>query len=147
MRIFLWKCKNFCRQIMLIVFCMACGLFFSLFSVQKFSMEDGERTYYLDSSSSQGFRTQALLFSDIYRVRGESVKIRLEEEGAEKILKKYGATLVYTEEVAGVVSYYAYTPQFSDGVIVAGKKVNLHIAYKEGAREAVLGSPIIFDGY
>ncbi|MBQ8322861.1 MAG: YwmB family TATA-box binding protein [Clostridia bacterium] len=120
----------------------------------KFSALDGARTFYLDSASSQGLRTETLEFSDLARVRGESVRLSAETtetlgdsaaEIAGAIAAKYGATVLIEESACGVTSFYAYTPAWGDTVCVAGKTVNLHIAVSETA--CAVGSPIIFGGF
>lgn len=110
---------------------------------------DGERVFYLDSASSQGLRKEELSLLDFARIEGESVRFAREGESAEAlsvwITKIYGAEVLFTEEAAGVTSYYCYTPDWKNDIAVSGQRVNLHIAVSE--EECVVGTPIIFDGF
>ncbi len=117
-------------------------------NISKLSAFSGERTFYLDSASSQALTKTSLSFSDIFRVRGESVTFSLpkaEETFVQELLNGYGAELLDIESACGVTSYYAFVPTWSEGVQIEGKRVNLHIAI-EGERCAV-GTPIIFGGF
>ncbi len=149
MKIVLWKLKSFFRLLYATFFTLLFGCVLLFMNVSRFPTLRGERTFYLYSASSQGLRTQALRFSEFFAVRGESVCFMTEfgqgRKVAEWLLNAYGAELLFTETVCGVTSYYAYTPEWSDGVYLQGKQVNLHVAFC-GERVAV-GSPIIFDGF
>ncbi len=109
----------------------------------------GERVFYLGSASSQGVRKTELRFSDYARITGESVRFARGEGKAEEIARgiagKYGATILFCEEAAGVLSYYGYTDTWKNGVCVGGEYVNLHIAVSE--TQCAVGTPIIFDGF
>lgn len=120
-------------------------------NVCRLSAIAGERVFYLQSPSSQGLRKTEIAFPDFFKVRGESVRFsRAESEKnarglAEEIAKKYGAEILRTEESCGVISYYAYAPQWSDGIWLEGQKINLHVAVS--AEFCTVGTPIIFDGF
>lgn len=103
----------------------------------------GERTYYLDSLSSQATLRKRLRFMEIFRVRGQSVKLNGQVD-AQEIASRYGATLVKTERVGEVVCYY-YFIAGKTGVCVDGAIVNLHIAVSES--ETVVGAPFIFGSF
>lgn len=148
-RIAVWKMVNVLKTwaaiaLIFVAFALVAGV-----NVCRFSAVEGERTFYLDSASSQGLRKQTLCFSDIFRIRGESVRFPTNglsaEEIANKIAEEYDAEILLREEVCGVISFYAYTESWSDYVLVEGQKINLHIAVN--ADMGTLGSPIIFDGY
>ena len=153
MRIFIWRLKTALTTLFALVFVFVALLITGSANICRFSGIEGERTFYLDSASSQGLRTDTLSIRDLTRVRGESVRFVLEEnvggaQGkamAEEIAKRYEATILFMEEACGTVSYYGYTPRFSDGVWVNGRKINLHIAFGNGV--GAVGSPIIFDGF
>ena len=151
MQIYFWKCQRFIKNIAIFIMAIGFGVIFAVCTCQRFSTLSGESVYYLSSASSQGVRKQSLCLSDIFQVKGESVRVGMGgksgDEFAERIMKAYRTKLVCTEKVAGVVSYYAYTTEWSDGVFLNGVKVNLHIAYLENSNTCVVGSPIIFDGY
>ena len=110
---------------------------------------DGERVFYLDSNTSQGLRKTELELRDYARITGESVhfarKGRGAEEIAQEVANRYGAKILFTEEAAGVISYYCYTDIWDNGVAVGGQTVNLHIAVAEEV--CAVGTPVIFGGF
>lgn len=127
-----------------------------------------ESIFYLHSPSSQGMRKENLFLRDISAIRGESVVFEIMpqsvgegvnfDEIASVLAVTFGAEILFTEEVSGIKSYYCYTEKWLDGVALYGEKINLHIAFKVGDMwemngkefgkiSAVMGSPIIFDGY
>ncbi|MBR2623387.1 MAG: YwmB family TATA-box binding protein [Clostridia bacterium] len=67
------------------------------------------------------------------------------EEIVKEIVQNYNAELLFCEEVNGITSYYAYTRDWSDGIYLYGRKVNLHVAI--GEENLAVGAPIIFGGY
>ena len=124
--------------------------------ISRFSNVEGERVFYLQSASSQGLRKENLLFCDFPNIRGESVRLILpndtkKEEFIKKLTQEYDAKILFVEEIAGVTSYYGHTTKWTDGVMINGRKINLHIAFAmdESVEKqyCVIGSPIIFDGY
>ena len=150
MRIWLWKCKTFFSSLGVLFLTALFSGVFLLLNVEKFSDLQGERTFYLYNASSQSLQKHELSLSDIFSVKGESVQFFFSGEAkaeAERIAALYGGRILFKEEVLNVVSYYAYTPNFSDGVTVDGVKINLHIAFCKERGTCVVGSPIIFGGY
>lgn len=125
------------------------GLSIYILNACKLRAIDGERVFYLDSATSQGLRKTELELRDFARITGESVRFAREEEDAEAfaraIMEKYGATILFTEEACGVLSFYGYTDEWDNGILVNGQTVNLHIAVAE--TECAVGTPIIFDGF
>ena len=109
----------------------------------------GERVFYLDSNSSQGLRKTELELRDYARITGESVRFFRNEKDAEviaqEIADKYNAKILFTEEAAGVLSFYCYTSAWDNGIDVNGQTVNLHIAVAE--TQCAVGTPIIYDGF
>lgn len=109
----------------------------------------GERVFYLNSDSSQGLRKTQLELKDYAHITGESVRFARGQENAEEIAReiadKYDAEILFTEEAAGVVSFYCYTSLWDNGILVNGHTVNLHIAVAE--TQCAVGTPIIFDGF
>ena len=103
----------------------------------------GERTYYLDCASSQAVIKKELSLRDIFRVKGQSVKLA-ETVTAEEIATRYRATLVDTERVGETVCYY-YHIEGKTGVRVNGQTVNLHIAVTD--TQTVVGAPFIFGSF
>lgn len=118
-------------------------------NVSKLGEIAGERTFYLDSPSSQGVRKGSLSLLDIFRVEGESVRFARTEETEEEIVARirdtYGAKLLFSESACGVTSYYCYVKSWQNGIDIEGVTVNLHIAVSKTA--CAVGTPIIFDGF
>ncbi|MBQ2701636.1 MAG: YwmB family TATA-box binding protein [Clostridia bacterium] len=145
---FFYRLKNFIRVLAAAVATFICFAAVGLASVCKLSDHGGERTFYLDSPSSQGLRKTELGFSELFRIKGETVRFKTEkseEEFLKETLAKYQASVCFTERTDEILSYYCYSKRLGSGIVLNGQTVNLHIAWKEG--EAVLGTPIIFDGY
>ena len=93
---------------------------------------------------------ETLCVSEIFDVRGESVRFVLErncdkEALAREIAKGFGAEIVLVEKACGAVSYYAYTPEIFNGIRIEGKIINLHIAL--GEEMGAVGTPIVFGGF
>lgn len=129
---------------------LAACLFFAAQSANacKLSALDGERTFYLDSSSSQSLRKTTLTLREVSRVRGECVRFDFsgeEQTLVQEILERYEAELLFCERASGSVSYYAYSSALPSGVNLNGYRVNLHIACN--AAECAVGTPLIFDGF
>ena len=137
--------------------CLLFALTFSLlacvgvraYHTTRLSSLQGERVFYLDSASSQGLRKTQLSLLDIPRVKGECVRMDLQEKDggmyALKLISALDGEVVFIEEACGRTSYYAYAHGLGEGLWLYGKKVNLHVAV--GEKECVVGTPIIFDGF
>ena len=156
MLIFWYRLKYFLQTIL--AFALALFVIGALCTarISRFSNIEGERVFYLQSASSQGLRKENLSFVDFPNIRGESVRFMLservsKEEFVESFAQEYGAEILFTETLADVTSYYGYTTKWTDGIMINGRKINLHIALSmeddEGGTLCVIGSPIIFDGY
>ena len=76
-------------------------------------------------------------------VKGESV--RYTGNRAEELIARFRAEILFTEEAAGVVNYYCYSPALKNTVLIGDKTVNLHIA--TSGSETAAGTPIIFGGF
>lgn len=152
---FVYRLKNFICVALAVIFCLFFAVGVKAVSLTRLADIEGERTYFLDSASSQGLRKESLTVSDLTRVKGECVFTEIStydggrylsnEEIAVEIATRYGATILFEETVDGVVSYYAYTSRWQEGLYINGRKVNLHIAIGEG--RLAVGTPIIFDGF
>lgn len=148
---------------------------FSVYLLHCSSFKGGESTYYLYSASSQAEIKQALSLSDLAQLKGESAVyvfeaqgtsfenallndctqaageetlLRMNESAAEfasELIAGYGAKLCFAEEIGGTLSFYCYSPRLKGGVILDGRKINLHIAVR--AESVAVGTPIIFGGY
>ncbi len=149
MRIWIWKCKEFLRLAMAAIFAVVAVAVAATPRVSRLSTLDGERTFYLCSASSQGLRENELKLFELFSVRGECVRLTIEGNEAgcvvSELLDVFRAELVCVETACDVTSYYAHTSDWSDGVYIDGRCVNLHVAVC-GTR-LVVGSPIIFDGF
>ena len=144
----LYRLKNCISTLLALVVCLAVGA--CLYARDRVALRglQGERTFYLQSASSQSLIKQTLSFKDLPCLTGESVTFTLQEEKEEalrEILRLYEAEILFTEEACGVVSYYASAKKLGKGIDLYGYAVNLHIAI-EGTRCAV-GTPIIFGGF
>ena len=147
----LFHIKNFILTIFALAVCGVFVLGLYVKRVIKFEDLQGQRTFYLDSTSSQSLLKEKISWLDFPRIRGESVcfslqdKTQTAEEILHSIMEKYNAEILFSEEAEGVISYYAYTDEWTDHVRVEDKKVNLHVALS--ATQCVVGSPIIFGGF
>lgn len=167
--IFIYKVKYFLQSLLALAVVFAVFCFLWCMQACRFSSAVGEdRVFYLQSASSQGLRTEVLQIKDLPNIRGESVRFyvsrqtgmemsadgdteNLTEERAraiaEEIAKTYGAEIIFTEKIGEIVSFYAHTLRFADGVAIYGAKINLHIAINLENSTGAVGSPMIFDGY
>lgn len=111
----------------------------------------GDRTFYLNSASSQSLVKKTLSLSDIPKLKGESVTIRKTLTGQEKtafveeLLEKYDAYIIMEEACGETVSYYCYSPNLGECVLLGDSAVNLHIAIAPS--RAAIGVPLIFGGF
>ena len=148
--------KYFLQSLLALAVVFAVFCFLWCMQACRFSSAVGEdRVFYLQSASSQGLRKETLSIADLTRVKGECVFAEIsifnggmsltKEEIAQNIAARYGGEILFQEETCGVVSYYAYTPRWQDGLYINGVKINLHIAV--GEDRLAVGTPIIFDGF
>ncbi len=77
-----------------------------------------------------------------FSVRGESV--RYDGDRRDALLERFHAEVLFTEEAAGVINYYCYSPLLGGTVGLCGRAVNLHIAVSNG--QTAVGTPLIFGG-
>ncbi len=114
----------------------------------KLSKTDGGRTYFLHSASSQALKKNTLNLQEIALKEGESVYFLTEEKAdalRDTLIKDYRAVLVKEERCLDVVSYYCYAAEFGKGLLIDGKRINLHIAVGQG--RCAVGTPILFGGF
>ncbi|MBR2442155.1 MAG: hypothetical protein IKB20_03730 [Clostridia bacterium] len=144
-----YKVKNCICLFFALAFCLLACVGVRAYHTVRLSGLQGERVFYLDSASSQGFRKTELSILDIPRVKGECVKMDLEgKEGgmyALSLISSFDGEVLFIEEACGRTSYYAYAKGLGEGIWLYGKKVNLHVAV--GENTCVVGTPIIFDGF
>lgn len=142
---------NFIKLSLALIFSLALCFCVKATHTSKLSFLQGERAYYLDSRSSQSLIKTNLTAWDLFRVKGESVCFTLTEETettedfARSLVSRHGGEILFTEEIDGTVSYYAYIPTWGQGIALYGKQVNLHIAVSE--KQCKVGTPIIFGGF
>ena len=145
----MWFIKKLWSFIVAISCITVVGGFILASNICKLKEIDGVHTFYLYSASSQAKQVSTLRFEDLFSVKGESVRFDRKGEDEHKlvndILDRYGATLTHIEQLDGVNSYYATSPNLYGGVLINGQKINLHVAISE--TECVIGTPIIFGGF
>lgn len=130
---------------------LVCGIGMAVYAANACKLRgiEGEREFFLDSASSQGLRKESLSLRDFSRIKGECVRFSLNgEEGGnvlQELLEEYGATVLFSEEVDGVTSYYCYTAKWDNGLELSGQQVNLHVAFSD--ETCAVGTPIIFGGF
>ena len=141
-----WRLKNTLSIVLALLLAVLVLGVLAIGGVDKFSKYGGNRVFYLDSQSSQSLQKKHLSVLEIFRVRGESVYLDGESENfVEGVLSDFAAQVLFEEEIDGVRSYYCFSPTLGEGIMVNGRKVNLHIAISDGG--CALGSPIIFGGF
>ena len=149
MRIFGWKCIRAIAVGLSVATAIGVATLARSTGLCRFSKIDGARTFYLYTASSQALQKDTLTFWESFSVKGESVRFACKGEQAqaiaERIVKAYGATVVYTEEACGVQSFYAYVGNGWESVCVNGERVNLHIAVN--GDNCTVGTPIVFGGF
>lgn len=143
------RCGKFKRAAKLATVLLAClaaaGALFVLRHAPSFAGA-ARYTLFLGENSSaeavvlEGDALPLLLSSN---VRGESAVFQ--GDRAEELLKAYRARVLFIEEAAGTVSYYCYSPLLGEGLLLNGKRVNLHIAAGRGQTAA--GTPLLFGGF
>ena len=125
---------------------LSCALFaFALWQFPVFGGGESYELYLGDSSSAQILSSQNPALDKLLHtgVKGESV--RYSGDLYAEIKARFHAELLFTEEAADVTNYYLYAPALGDGLLLAGERVNLHIAVGHGQTAA--GTPIIFGGF
>ena len=147
---FFCRCKTFFSVLLACAFALTVAFAVRSATVCKFADLVGERTFYLRSASSEAWTKSELGFFDCFKVKGESVSLRVEnadEEFIKKLFAEYGATLVFKEETGDVVSYYGYTQKWNEKVEMDGACINLHVAMQKNGDRVSVGSPMIFGGF
>ncbi len=111
-------------------------------------------TFYVGSQSSNAqiitsSKVDALTYKqNLEVICGESTVYDSIDE-AEKIIKTYDANFVLKEKCTNTCSYYFYSKNLHNFVLINGVKVNLHIAINFSLNEKMVavGSPLIFGGF
>ncbi len=122
---------------------LSSAILFLLWHAPSFS---GGESYTLSLGQSSSARMVTMETPPLVlppEVRGESTVY--EGSCAEEFLAAYRARVLFTEEAAGTVSCYCYSPYLGEGILLNGVCVNLHIA--EGEGRTAVGTPVIFGGF
>ncbi len=131
--------------------CLSVGVLFILllvYGVYSAPLFEGGEGYefFLGTSSSAACISSSSPAAEKFflpAVRGESA--RFEGDRYEELKARFHAKLLFTEEAAGTVSYYLYSPDLGRCVGLEGHSVNLQIAVRKG--QTAVGSPVIFGGF
>lgn len=144
---FLLRVKNFINTLLALLLAAILMLLAKGMQASRFSSLTGERTFYLKSPSSQALIREELTLFEQFLVKGESVAFPFEnrEETLARIMEEYDAVLLFEEFAGESVSYYLFTPKWTDGVTIGGVFVNLHVAFN--GRQCAVGAPLIFGGF
>ena len=143
------RCAKFKRAVKLVAVLLAClaaaGALFVLRHAPSFAGATRYTLFLGETSSAEavvleGDALPLLLSPD---VRGESAVYQ--SDCAEELLRAYRARVLFIEKAAGTVSYYCHSPLFGEGLLLNGKRVNLHIAAGRGQTAA--GTPLLFGGF
>lgn len=109
-----------------------------------FEKGSGYELYLAPHSSALTIRTDDPARDKLkYVVKGESVRYDGDEKDA--LIARFRAKVLMTEEAAGVVNYYCFSPLLGEGVSLYGRTVNLHIAVSK--TQTAVGTPLIFGGF
>lgn len=105
----------------------------------------GERYEFYRGTSSEEIVLSRSPYEKLFLsgVRGEGVQYT--GDRAEEIISRFDAEILFTEEVAGVVNYYCYSPFLKTSLLIGDKTVNLHVACN--GENTAAGTPIIFGGH
>lgn len=78
-------------------------------------------------------------------ILGESVCFKGDKVAGLNYISSFNYTSILTEDVNGIFTLYAYTPQIENFVYINNKKVNIELAVNKGV--ITIGSPIIVGSY
>ena len=143
------RCAKFRRAVKFAAVLFAClaaaGALFVLRHAPSFAGAARYTLFLGETSSAEAVVLEGdalpLLLSP--EVRGESAVFQ--GDRAEELLRAYRARVLFIEEAAGTVSYYCHSPLLGEGLLLNGKRVNLHIAAGRGQTAA--GTPLLFGGF
>ena len=107
-------------------------------------------TFYRANNSSEILGSKLdkswLKFGVLYlQIKAETAVIDQEDFNLEKILSRFSAKVVLTEQIDGVTSVYAYSNKIRYREVVQNKIVNLHLVINE--KEVKVGCPIIYESF
>lgn len=122
--------------------CLLCLVVLSSFIVtNKISAE--EMVYTVNGKSSGEFIKDEISLDKIFLIDG--VTIKMNDCDIEEKLNLLNAKRVHYFTDGEVQNYYFFSEKVHNFEMIKGKKVNIHLAVKEGG--VVVGSPIIYYGY
>ena len=131
------------------VFLMAIICLLTTFFINKapiFANYSDNYEVYLSSASStaQILSVSKGEFYFLNDIKGQAFTARKEQFDINEFLSAFSAKTVVIEEIAGGISYYAYSPKIKYKKEFAGETVNLQIFVGDTVK---VGSPIIFGSY
>jgi hypothetical protein len=113
----------------------------SFIVTNKISAE--EMVYTINGKSSGEFIKDEISLDKIFLIEG--VTIKMNDCDIEEKLNLLNAKRVHYFTDGEVENYYFFSEKVHNFEMIKGKKVNIHLAVKEGG--VVVGSPIIYYGY
>ena len=124
---------------------------FSLDGIEKVCFVDDEKYEIMDVQAVNcgdltfNFCSLSEAKENISKINFKAVQLYFSDISTQKLLKTLKASVISEENVQNISIVNAYTPYFSDSVLVENKKVNLQIAVKDG--QVVAGFPMILTGF
>ncbi len=120
--------------------------FFLVGNLPIFKDYSNSHEIYLSSSSnSKNIVTKIGHSPFIFAKKGESVCIEKQTFDLHSFLLQMKAKVVFSEEINGKTSYYAYSPSLKYIQQIKNRNVNLHIVI--GEESVKVGSPIIYGSF
>ena len=122
--------------------CLLCLAVLSSFILANKIFEK-DIVYSVNGKSSGEFIKDGISFDKIFLIDGASIKT--DSYNIEEKLNLLNAKMIHYFTDGEVENYYFFSEKVHNFEIIDGKKVNIHIAVKQG--EVVVGSPVIYYGY
>ena len=122
--------------------CLLCLAVLSSFIVAN-KITEKDIVYSVNGKSSGEFIKGEISLDKIFLIDGASIKI--DSYNIEEKLNLLNAKTVHYFTDGEVENYYFFSEKVHNFEIINGKKVNIHLAVKQG--EVVVGSPVIYYGY
>lgn len=140
---------------------MSSTAFFKFDKNPLFSLDGVQQVCFVSNSEIQNERVSCVHCGDLvfnycslatakanlkeFQKNVKAVQFYFSEVDVDQLISTLKATIVSETEVEGMTVIMAYTPYYSDSVLVDGKKVNLQIACKE--KQVIAGFPAILTGF
>ena len=122
--------------------CLLCLAVLSSFIVAN-KITEKDIVYSVNGKSSGEFIKGEISLDKIFLIDGASIKI--DSYNIEEKLNLLNAKMIHYFTDGEVENYYFFSEKVHNFEIINGKKVNIHLAVKQG--EVVVGSPVIYYGY